>query len=452
MYCVKLFVDSMFDMYMSVLMTDKMNLFRNIKLKTPLICKLVSWVFFAASFVACDPDIPELTLLPEVYLDGVCDVTRNAATLEVYIVPNGQANVFVEYACVNDSVWEKDSLPQSITGVEMLKIDFRLHNLHYGSKYLYRVSVRNKAGLKQTETWTFHTHGYNMAKIQAMAWETDLDAGVTTTIVIPSDDDTTLVSAEMRALPTEIWTIIRPEQTFFGRDSIKLSINLSNLSPDTEYQIAWKAKNRGGDRTVLVSMETYAVVDYDGNKYHSVTIGTQTWLRENFRGTHYTNGDPIPNVTSNEEWSQLSTGAYCWYNNDPKIGQDYGGLYNWWVAADERGLINGYKTPTSREFVTLGNYVANGVTCDAGPALTEKGNDHWNTSFGTNTSGFSARANGARASDGRFIDFRDYATYITNSTDDPPYTYSLREINPKGWFDTGLYSKKIGAGIRLLKK
>jgi len=271
---------------------------------------------------------------------------------------------------------------------------------------------------------------------------------------VPSDDDTTVVIAEIRALPAETWKTIRSEEAFFGRDSIKLSVDLSQLSPDTEYQVRWKASNRGGEKTAVGNFETYAIVDYDGNKYHAVTIGTQTWLRENFRGTHYANGDPIPNVTSNDEWSQLSTGAYCWYNNDPKLGQEYGGLYNWWVAADSRELIPGYIIPTENEFVTLGNYVANGITCDAGPALTGKGREHWKTSFGTNTSGFTALANGARKNtDGGFINLGEYATFITlNKADEKATSYNLFEITPKGFLDSNLYGKKLGAGIRLIKK
>ena len=48
----------------------------------------------------------------------------------------------------------------------------------------------------------------------------------------------------------------------------------------------------------MSEFETFAVIDYDGNLYHAVTIGDQVWLRENLRTTHYANGDPIPNVGS----------------------------------------------------------------------------------------------------------------------------------------------------------
>jgi len=46
-----------------------------------------------------------------------------------------------------------------------------------------------------------------------------------------------------------------------------------------------------------------------------IIIGSQRWMRKNLDVTTYRNGDPIPNVTGNDEWSNLSTGAYCNVNH-----------------------------------------------------------------------------------------------------------------------------------------
>jgi uncharacterized protein (TIGR02145 family) len=61
------------------------------------------------------------------------------------------------------------------------------------------------------------------------------------------------------------------------------------------------------------------VADYvgnDGKKYKAVKIGTLVWTAENLAETKYQNGDPIPNVTDATEWSELTTGARCAYDND----------------------------------------------------------------------------------------------------------------------------------------
>jgi hypothetical protein len=53
------------------------------------------------------------------------------------------------------------------------------------------------------------------------------------------------------------------------------------------------------------------VTDIDGNVYKIVTIGTQVWMAENLKVTHYRNGDSVPNVTVDATWQSLTTGAYC---------------------------------------------------------------------------------------------------------------------------------------------
>ena len=39
------------------------------------------------------------------------------------------------------------------------------------------------------------------------------------------------------------------------------------------------------------------VTDYDGNVYNTVTIGTQCWIVENLRSTHYADGSPLEDGT-----------------------------------------------------------------------------------------------------------------------------------------------------------
>ena len=62
------------------------------------------------------------------------------------------------------------------------------------------------------------------------------------------------------------------------------------------------------------------VTDYDGNVYATIKIGDQVWMKTNLGVTHYNNGTPIPNVTDTAEWLALTTGAYCYYDNDPNYG------------------------------------------------------------------------------------------------------------------------------------
>jgi uncharacterized protein (TIGR02145 family) len=101
-------------------------------------------------------------------------------------------------------------------------------------------------------------------------------------------------------------------------------------------------------------------VDADGNEYDTVVIGTQTWLTENLKTTKYINGDPIRHVTDNTEWSARTQGAYCWYENNINFKDDYGALYNGYVARMNELLCPaGYHVPTIDEWVTFINALEN---------------------------------------------------------------------------------------------
>jgi uncharacterized protein (TIGR02145 family) len=153
------------------------------------------------------------------------------------------------------------------------------------------------------------------------------------------------------------------------------------------------------------------VLDIDGNIYQTITIGTQTWMIENLRVTKYNNGIAIPNVTDNLIWANLSTPAYCWYNNDEDTYKStYGALYNWYTVNTGNLCPLGWHVPTDSEWKQL--EMALGMSqsdADAGeePRGTNEGSKlagnaiYWaegvlksNPAFGT--SGFLALPSGNR--------------------------------------------------------
>lgn len=105
--------------------------------------------------------------------------------------------------------------------------------------------------------------------------------------------------------------------------------------------------------------------DGDGNTYDAVVIGEQSWTVENLYTTKYQNGTSIPNVTNNSTWGGLTTGAYCYYNNDyTTYGQYYGALYNWYAV--NSGLVNnnGYRVPSDADWTQLTDYLINTNWCN----------------------------------------------------------------------------------------
>ena len=100
-----------------------------------------------------------------------------------------------------------------------------------------------------------------------------------------------------------------------------LSANLMNTTdwfPVNTHYAAW---NGIGIRllktsTTLSHGEEGEYVGNDGTKYQTICIGTQEWLAENLIETKYRNGDTIPIVEDDIDWSNLTTGAMCYYDND----------------------------------------------------------------------------------------------------------------------------------------
>jgi uncharacterized protein (TIGR02145 family) len=107
------------------------------------------------------------------------------------------------------------------------------------------------------------------------------------------------------------------------------------------------------------------VQDADGNSYHTVTIGTQTWMVENLKTTTYNDGTPIVNITDQREWAFMTNPGYCNYNNDESHVSKYGRLYNWYAIETGKLAPKGWHVPSKEEWEVLINYlIANGYNYD----------------------------------------------------------------------------------------
>ncbi|MEI6090854.1 MAG: FISUMP domain-containing protein [bacterium] len=140
----------------------------------------------------------------------------------------------------------------------------------------------------------------------------------------------------------------------------------------------------------------------------TVNIGKQSWMRYNLNVDHYRNGDPIPEVTDSAEWVNTKAGAWCYYNNDPRMGEIYGKLYNWYALNDSRGLATrGWIIPSDKDWVELVNYLG-GSKIAGGKLKTigtiENGDGLWNEPNyrATNETGFSALPAGGRWDEAKF--------------------------------------------------
>ena len=141
------------------------------------------------------------------------------------------------------------------------------------------------------------------------------------------------------------------------------------------------------------------IKDIDGNVYKTVTIGTQTWMAENLKTSKYSDGTIIPNVKDSLEWDKLTTGAWCYYNNDAANNAKYGKLYNWYaVSKTSNGNKNvcptGWHVPSDAEWSILTGFL--GGDSIAGGKLKEVGTTSWKNpkKIATNISLFSGLPGG----------------------------------------------------------
>ena len=125
-------------------------------------------------------------------------------------------------------------------------------------------------------------------------------------------------------------------------------------------------------------------------------------MTENLRTSKYNDGTPIPNVTSNSDWSSLSTGAWCHYDNDNQHEATYGKLYNWYAVETGKLCPTGWHVPTDAEWTILTDYLtANGHSGTEGTAL--KATSGWNSGGnGTDDYGWLGLPGGTRSSIGFF--------------------------------------------------
>ena len=61
-------------------------------------------------------------------------------------------------------------------------------------------------------------------------------------------------------------------------------------------------------------------------------------MAENLKVTHYNDSTEISTGYNDNDWLNLSSGAYAVYDDDPSNAEVYGNLYNWYAVDDDRGI------------------------------------------------------------------------------------------------------------------
>ena len=163
-----------------------------------------------------------------------------------------------------------------------------------------------------------------------------------------------------------------------------------------------------------------------GDSFETVKIGNLEWTTKNLDVSTYRNGDIIPEVKDPKEWAILTTGAWCYYNNDPKNGPIYGKLYNWYAVNDPRGLApEGFYVPWDS--------ILNWLTNKKKPA------------------GFKGHPGGYRSYDGAFSSIGDDGTWWSSSECNTANAWNRTLNYNYGTASRTSNSKTYGFSVRCVK-
>lgn len=237
---------------------------------------------------------------------------------------------------------------------------------------------------------------------------------------------------------------IADNKTINGDGAGTFSGTITGLIPNTKYYIRAYATNQAGTNygNYLSFTTQDGAIDADGNVYHAIKIGTQTWLAENLKTTKYNDNTSIPLVISDISWQKANTGAYCWFSIDGSAFEaNYGALYNWNAVNSGKLCPAGWHVPSDAEWKTLdvylqnngynfngfvdtdnfdstNNYVAKAMASKSGWNLTSNVGAPGNTDYPIyqNKSGFNAFPTGIRPESGGFNGLKGI-TYWWSSTE-----------------------------------
>jgi len=184
----------------------------------------------------------------------------------------------------------------------------------------------------------------------------------------------------------------------------------------------------------------------------TVKMGNQEWMTNNLNVDTFRNGDAIPQATTDEEWEKAweeGKPAWCYYDNDPKNGDKYGKLYNWYAVTDPRGLApSGWHIPSDAEWTILTDNL--GGKDEAGHKMKSQAgwDDEGN---GSNASGFSGLPGGNRDYYGTFNDV-GYTGYWWSSTEDDASNAWYRILDyDVGYVTRSNSDKTDGLSVRCLR-
>ena len=387
--------------------------------------------------------------VPALITTSIGNIDETTAISGGKIISDGGATITARGVCW--SIKQTPTIADNKTADSLGKGSFTstITGLSPNVAYYVRAYATNIAGTGYGSAISFTTVGA-LPVLTTTAISNITGTTATSGGYITSDGGETITKRGV-CLSTGQAPTIYNSKTLDGTGTGNFTSNLAGLSANTIYFVrAYATNSKGTGYGSTLSFTTLnIVIDIDGHVYDTVTIGTQVWITENLKVIHYCNGDPIPNITDDQQWNHLTTGAYCDYDNTPGSSLTYGKLYNFYAVIDSRKLCpTGWHVPSDADWSILTAYL--GGESVAGDKLKACCMNGW---YGPNTAnnetGFTALGGGFRCDYCTYNEFNDidWNGYWWSST-----WYKYRSMNWHGsGVSNGSESPGKGFSVRCLK-
>ena len=330
-----------------------------------------------------------------------------------------------------------------------------------------------------------------IALVYSCSTNTDSNGNTTAVPVPPSNLTGSVVSSSQINLS---WTDNSTNETGFkierktgtgtyaivGTTATNVSaFNDTGLAPSTAYNYRVYSYNSAGNSltysnelilttanviNTAINVPGPNLTDIDGNIYQSVTNCGLTFTKTNLNVSKYSDGTPIPQVTDPSQWASLTTGAWCYYNNDPANGAIYGKLYNWYAVAGiyhaasvanptlrKKLAPTGWHIPSDNEWTAL-------TTCLGGENVAggkmKSTSTLWQSpnTAATNESGFSGLPAGYRVNTGSlFTAIGSIGSWCSSSENTTATAWDRLLNNSNSFAGRPDYDKRGGISVRCLK-
>jgi uncharacterized protein (TIGR02145 family) len=390
--------------------------------------------------------------VPVVNTMAASDILASTATLKGSVNANFlSTSVSFEYGTTID-YGSINAIQSPVTGDTVISVSSHISGLNEGTLYHYRIVATNSLGKVNGSDMTFKTINYTSTQPASNVTTTSavlngtINASITFSNVTFEYGITTGYGNVIPAITNPVT----------GATCFKVNASVIGLSDGTIYHFRLVAVHSSG--TIYGDDFTFETVpgtmsDIEGNAYKVVVIGTQIWMAENLKTTHFKDGSEIPLKTNNIDWGNLSSPGYCWYYNDASSYKStYGALYNWYTVNTGNLCPSGWHVSSDAEWLSLTKYL--GGASIAGGKLKEAGSAHWGlpNEGATNETGFTALPGGFRIFNGA-MDQNGYAGYWWTSSES-----SSSLAWGSGYLDyttasitRAFYDKRDGFSVRCIK-